>query len=310
MNRVLKHSIFGVAALFASAAMADVTFFEGDNFAGRQFTVGQNAPNFRDSGFNDRAQSAIVQGGSWEVCVDRDFGGGCTVLSPGRYPNLANWSSRISSARMISAGPVATAPVYQAPAAGYSQGGITFFGAENFNGRQLSDDRSLPNLGAAGFDNRAHSAIIEGGSWEVCGEANFGGNCTVLAPGRYPTLGAWSGRISSARPAYEQRGERQRDRMRGGASATLFSGANLSGRQFTLGGEGGSDMNGQFTDRASSLRVDRGYWIFCSDSNFRGECQTFGPGEYPDLPPELDNRISSGRRISHEYPYQRQTSSR
>ena len=58
-----------------------------------------------------------------------------------------------------------------------------------------------------------------------------------------------------------------------------------------------------FNDRASSLRVDRGYWIFCSDADFRGECRTFGPGEYPVLPPELDNRISSGRRISNDFPY-------
>jgi len=67
--------------------MADVTFFENDNFGGRQFTVGQYVPNFRDSGFNDRAQSRIVSGGSWEVCVDRDFGGGCTVLRARPLPD-------------------------------------------------------------------------------------------------------------------------------------------------------------------------------------------------------------------------------
>jgi hypothetical protein len=57
-----------------------------------------------------------------------------------------------------------------------------------------------------------------------------------------------------------------------------------------------------FNDRASSLRVESGYWIFCSDSEFRGECRTFGPGEYPLLP-GLNNVISSGRRISDFYPY-------
>ena len=39
-----------------------------------------------------------------------------------------------------------------------------------------------------------------------------------------------------------------------------------------------------FNDRASSLRVQSGYWIFCSDSEFRGECRTFGPGDYASLP--------------------------
>ena len=98
--------------------------------------------------------------------------------------------------------------------------------------------------------------------------------------------------------------------MRGRGSATLFSGPNLSGRAFPLGGEGASNLDGLFNDRASSLRVERGYWIFCSDANFRGECLTFGPGEYPNLPSQLDNRISSGRRISNDYPYSQRSSAR
>src|SRR6266568_969539 len=57
-----------------------------------------------------------------------------------------------------------------------------------------------------------------------------------------------------------------------------------------------------FNDRAASLRVERGYWIFCSDANFEGDCRTFGPGDYPNLPGELNRRISSGRMISERYP--------
>jgi len=47
-----------------------------------------------------------------------------------------------------------------------------------------------------------------------------------------------------------------------------------------------------------------GYWMFCSDANFEGSCRTFGPGDYPNLPPDLDHRISSGRRIADRYPYE------
>ena len=57
-----------------------------------------------------------------------------------------------------------------------------------------------------------------------------------------------------------------------------------------------------FNDRASSLRVESGYWIFCSDSDFRGDCRTFGPGDYASLP-GMNNVISSGRQISNDYPY-------
>jgi Beta/Gamma crystallin len=326
MTRLLQHLVFGTSVLVASSAMADVTFYENDNFSGRQFSVGQATPNFRDSGMNDRAQSAVVEGSNWEVCIDREFGGGCTVLAPGRYPNLGGWSRLISSARPTgasppSAGPVAQAPAQapsqataQAPAATYpayaQRGNITFYGTENFGGRQMTADRSLPNFGGTGFNDRTYSAIIEGGSWEVCSGPGFGGNCTVLAPGRYPALAGWSGNISSARPVSDPRAEMTRDRMRGRASATLYSEPNLTGRQFALGGEGATNLDGQFNDRASSLRVERGYWIFCSDTNYRGECWTFGPGDYPNLPAELNNRISSGRRISNDYPYSRQTSAR
>lgn len=103
MKRLLRHLVFGLAAFTAGTSMASVTLFESDNFGGRQVRVDRSAANFGASGINDRARSAIVEGGSWEVCVDVNFGGGCTLLAPGRYPNLGGWSDRISSARLISA---------------------------------------------------------------------------------------------------------------------------------------------------------------------------------------------------------------
>src|SRR4029077_13627570 len=105
----------------------------------------------------------------------------------------------------------------------------------------------------------------------------------------------------SVRPAADRRIGMSSERLRSRASATLYSGPNLTGRAYVLG-DGVNNLDGRFNDRASSLRVDRGYWIFCSDADFRGECRTFGPGEYPVLP-GLNNSISSGRRIADFYPY-------
>ncbi|HUX24683.1 MAG TPA: beta/gamma crystallin-related protein [Burkholderiales bacterium] len=102
MNRMLQHLMFGVMACAASTAMAGVTFFEADNFGGRQITTDRPVANLAAIGVNDRARSAIVEGGPWEVCADVNFGGGCTVLAPGRYPSLGGWSNRISSARSMS----------------------------------------------------------------------------------------------------------------------------------------------------------------------------------------------------------------
>jgi hypothetical protein len=84
----------------------------------------------------------------------------------------------------------------------------------------------------------------------------------------------------------------------------LYSAPGFEGRSFVIDQNVVRDLaNTGFNDRASSLRVEQGYWVFCSDANFEGQCMTFGPGEYAELPHSLSNRISSGRRISSDYPY-------
>ncbi|HET8876062.1 MAG TPA: beta/gamma crystallin-related protein [Casimicrobiaceae bacterium] len=99
--------------------------------------------------------------------------------------------------------------------------------------------------------------------------------------------------------------ERRRDERRRGIGAILYSNPDLRGERYIIEGEYMRNLgNTGFNDRAQSLQVERGYWIFCSDAEFQGTCRTFGPGEYRRLPRGLDNRISSGRRISENYPYQ------
>lgn len=302
MNRLMRHLISGLALLVAGTAAAEVTFFERGNFGGRRLALDRPAPNLETSGFNDRVESAIIVGQRWEVCNDWNFGGDCTILEPGRYPDLGAWSNRISSARpLVAAQPprvIVEPPVVVAPP---NVGGVTFFESENFGGRRFRVEQSFPDFLAARLSEGARSAVVEGSPWELCPDVGFRGGCHVLLPGRYPTLANFGGRVSSARPSQEQRAEVRPARPR--AAAILFAGPNLSGRPFALGAEGESNLDGLFNDRASSLRIERGYWIFCSDAGFRGTCRTFGPGDYATLPFELDGRISSGRRISNDYPY-------
>jgi uncharacterized protein YcfJ len=91
------------AVAFATAASAQVTFYEHEGFQGRSFTSDRPIANFERSGFNDRASSVIVRGGWWEACEDRRFGGQCVTLRPGNYPNLAAMgdNDRVSSVRPI-----------------------------------------------------------------------------------------------------------------------------------------------------------------------------------------------------------------
>ena len=87
------------------------------------------------------------------------------------------------------------------------------------------------------------------------------------------------------------------------AELTLFSNDGFRGEQFRANDTILNLANSGFNDRAQSVRVERGYWIFCSDADFQGTCRTFGPGSYPRLGYGLDNRVSSARRISEDYPY-------
>jgi hypothetical protein len=181
---------------------------------------------------------------------------------------------------------------------------ITFYQDDNFGGRQFSADRPVTNFANNGFNDRVRSAVVHDGRWEICVDADFNGGCGVLAPGAYPNLGAYAGRISSVRPMDERYSnnrfdDRGRNRQ---ARATLYEGPSLSGRSYPLNDTMRNLDTTGFNDRASSLRVESGYWIFCSDSEFRGECRTFGPGDYASLP-GMNNMISSGRRIANDYPY-------
>lgn len=85
----------------ATAASAQVTFFERDGFTGRSFTANAPISNFERYGFNDRASSVVVRGGWWEVCTDARFSGSCVTLRPGSYGSLGamGMNDRVSSVR-------------------------------------------------------------------------------------------------------------------------------------------------------------------------------------------------------------------
>jgi len=103
MPSSLKIAMLSAGLILATQAAAQVTFYEGEEFRGASFRVDSTIQNFAPLGFNDRAASAVVEQGRWEVCEDAAFRGRCTILSPGNYPSLApmGFNNRISSARPI-----------------------------------------------------------------------------------------------------------------------------------------------------------------------------------------------------------------
>lgn len=120
MTHTLKQALGVAGILLATQAAAQVTFYEGENFRGRAFTASAEIRNLERQGFNDRASSAIVDRGRWQVCEDRRFEGRCVVLRRGNYPSLASMGlgNSISSVRRIEradvseVAPPPAAPVY------------------------------------------------------------------------------------------------------------------------------------------------------------------------------------------------------
>src|ERR1043166_599712 len=73
MKRILTPLLFGIVSAAAGSAAADsITFYQDDNYRGRNFTGDQPVTNFASNGFNDRVHSAVVHEGRWEICVDAD----------------------------------------------------------------------------------------------------------------------------------------------------------------------------------------------------------------------------------------------
>jgi uncharacterized protein YcfJ len=106
MSYLKKTSFGAMALLLAAQAIAQVTFYEGEDYRGRAFTTRQEQRDFRNGGFNDRASSVIVDGGRWEVCEDAGYGGRCVLLRPGAYDSLKQLglNNRVSSARLVRTG--------------------------------------------------------------------------------------------------------------------------------------------------------------------------------------------------------------
>jgi uncharacterized protein YcfJ len=203
---ILKTTLGALALACSGLAMADVTFYEYDNYSGRAFTVHDPIGDFRRIGFNDRASSVVVSGRPWEVCDDTGFRGHCFVLRAGNYPSLSamGLDDRVSSAREVGHDRhIADNGWAPAPLPGQ----VTFYERDGFRGRSFSTTSDIGDLRRTGFSDRASSVVVVGDRWEVCDDIGYVGHCMYLRPGNYPSLEAMgmNNMISSVREVASDR---------------------------------------------------------------------------------------------------------
>ena len=329
--RFIRNTAIAVSLIAASSAAsaADVLLYSGRDFTGATARINRSEGNLAIG----TARSIRVESGIWEACTGQNFSGECRRLTAGDYRELGGrYGDTIASLRDVSYG--------QAQGQGsvsYTPPRLQLFDGRDFRGRATDIEQSV-----ADFDQGINrigspaSAIVTGGTWEVCTDFNYGGRCQALPPGQYNDLGAQLNyRIVSARVLEQPRPQQpvppppatvQLDPVAaiigaiaggviansgsynsptpyssnasgGRARVDVYSEVDFRGQAITLNDDVDNLRNSGFNDRIQSMRVSGGNWEACEDRNYGGSCLVFGPGDYRRLPPQLDRSISSMRRL-------------
>jgi hypothetical protein len=134
--------------------------------------------------FSNSAYAAFVSSGTWRLCEREHGRGHCSEFAPGRYESLGGLEGRVRSAYLI-----ATTPERVANVPNFPPGRAVLYQFPNFAGPSaVVEYGRAPDLDWAHFRQPAASLRVESGTWLVCSEIGYQGECRVLGPGDYPQL--------------------------------------------------------------------------------------------------------------------------
>ena len=181
---------------------------------------------------------------------------------------------------------------------------VTLYEHPNFQGQSFTTQQQLGNLERNGFNNRASSAVVRGETWQLCDGPGYSGQCTILRPGEYPSLGAMglNDSVSSLRAANtDVRSQDNRYAPVLAGQVTFYENERFTGRSFTTEQSIGNLERSGFTNRASSAVVRGETWQVCDGPGFGGRCVVLRPGDYASLSAMgLNDSISSVRAVNRD----------
>jgi len=153
-----------------------------------------NVDDLTPRNFAYSADAALVAGGTWRLCDAAGGRGRCAEYAPGQYVKLGALDRRVVSAYLVAPVTTTTVPVAVVPS-----GRAVLYQNPNFSGTFAVVERgNAPDLDWARFTNPAASVRIESGTWLLCSDLGYQGDCRVLGPGNYASLpgmtGVWSAR--------------------------------------------------------------------------------------------------------------------
>ena len=177
---------------------ARITLYQHDGHLIRAVELTSSADQLDSRNFKDTADAALVSGGVWRLC-DRERGrGSCFDYSPGRYEDLGDLRAKVRSAYVIAPVEERVATVVAVP-----PGRAVVYEYANFGGPSaVIEYGRAPDMDWTYFRHPAASLRIESGSWLVCSDIGYQGECRVLDPGDYPHGAGLSHGIASARQVW------------------------------------------------------------------------------------------------------------
>jgi Beta/Gamma crystallin len=240
--------------------------------------------------FNDQVSSITVSGGVWELCEHGNFRGRCEIVDAS-FADLSaiGLNDQVSSVRPAGGRRDRPAPT----GGGTTPGAIVFYSDERLGGEAAGLDGSERDFGRLRFNDRARSLEVRSGVWRVCSDANFRGRCEYVdaAVRSLADIGL-SGQISSAELTPYDKGPQR-------TAISLFADGNYYGP--FLGFDDGVPNLGRFNfnDTASSILVNRGTWLVCSDIDYRGTCEVVDASTTDLGELAMNDQISSFRRYDN-----------
>jgi hypothetical protein len=200
-----------------------ITFYTGSDEDGSAWHFDRSISDTMGYDGAGPVRSVVILEGTWRLCKEVNYTGYCVTLGPGAYSDFdrTQFADRIVSVQLIRSGSYVyrDSGNYYRDANGnyvrvpYGVGGdayddgpplarVTLFAGVNFGGRSIDFNGTMRNLFDNNFNDVAQSLIIRSGRWQLCEDADFGGQCLVLGRGEYPDLGnqGMTNTISSVRP--------------------------------------------------------------------------------------------------------------
>lgn len=149
-----------------------LALYSDTRFAGDRRVITSAEPDLGRVGFNNRAESLrLSRGQAWEVCSQANYRDCLVVNTDWSDLSGLGLSRRISSVRPWgSGGGIGPGPIGPMR--------LVLFDERGYRGRAFTIDRAQSSLSS--FTNRAQSAQVVGGTWEICERPGFGGRCATV----------------------------------------------------------------------------------------------------------------------------------